>query len=285
MAFDTATLLRLAEEAGYSKDGPGTKKVLPLKHDRRRDWIYVDVTAKRPTLIVHPDHLPDMDALATIDGVHPTGDESAPFRHSTNMGRFPKRSHTGQNPISYGLAFRLDSVAAATDFLVELDTVSDVREGDLGASIAAGPAERDIVAAEASLARLSRTERHAVVNARLGQGKFREALLKRSPACALTGCDVPEALRASHIKPWRDATNEERLDADNGLLLRADIDALFDVGLITFDEDGVLVPSTELGTDKLAGFGLDAAARLRVVGDAMAAYLTYHRERVFRAVA
>lgn len=282
MTFDVATLLSLAEEAGYSREGAGTKKALPLKHERRGDWIYIDIAVRRPVIIVHPDRLTDVDALASIDGVHAMGDESAPFKHSTNIGQFPKRMHTGRSPISYGLAFRLDSAAAARAFLAELDSASDARDSGVGKLVAAGPAEQDIGAAKASLATLSRTERQAVINARLGQGAFRQALFDRCPACALTGCDVPAALRASHIKPWRDATNEERLDPSNGLLLRADIDALFDVGLITFDEDGKIVLSKNLGVEELLGFGLDRAARLRVEGHAMVAYLLHHRRHVFQ---
>ena len=41
-----------------------------------------------------------------------------------------------------------------------------------------------------------------------------------------------EHLVASHTKPWRDSTNEERLDGENGLLLTPTIDHLFDKGFI-----------------------------------------------------
>ena len=50
--------------------------------------------------------------------------------------------------------------------------------------------------------------------------------------CAVTGLAIPELLKASHIKPWKDSTDEERLDIFNGLLLAPHLDAAFDRGFI-----------------------------------------------------
>ncbi|QDV39293.1 HNH endonuclease [Tautonia plasticadhaerens] len=64
------------------------------------------------------------------------------------------------------------------------------------------------------------TERRALVLSRVGQGQFRDSLMSVwGGRCAVTGLDLPVLLRASHIKPWRDSDNRERLDAYNGLLL------------------------------------------------------------------
>lgn len=69
------------------------------------------------------------------------------------------------------------------------------------------------------------TEKVALINARLGQGKFRKHLdMFWNESCAVTGCKIREVLRASHIKPWRECANKERLDPDNGLLLCAHLD-------------------------------------------------------------
>jgi HNH endonuclease len=82
-----------------------------------------------------------------------------------------------------------------------------------------------------------KTTREALIDARRGQGKFRvEVGVRWNNICAVTGCGIVEVLRASHIKPWRDSTNRERLDPENGLLLAAHVDALFDKDLITFME-------------------------------------------------
>lgn len=83
------------------------------------------------------------------------------------------------------------------------------------------------------------TERKAMAMARIGQGRFRAdvtALWRNGEVCALSGLEVPEMLVASHIKPWRDSTDEERLDPANGLLLAAHIDSLFDRHLLSFEK-------------------------------------------------
>lgn len=91
------------------------------------------------------------------------------------------------------------------------------------------------------------TTRKALVDARLGQGKFRDNLIQLwNGACAVTGCSVVEVLRASHVKPWRYSSNKERLDPHNGLLLAAHLDALFDAGLISFDNDGAMLISERI---------------------------------------
>lgn len=68
---------------------------------------------------------------------------------------------------------------------------------------------------------------------RRGQREFRQALIDvYDGKCAVTGCDFEDALEAAHISPYRgDHTN----DITNGLLLRADIHTLFDLGHIAVD--------------------------------------------------
>jgi hypothetical protein len=93
----------------------------------------------------------------------------------------------------------------------------------------------------------SETERFAEVAARLGQGKFRADLEQEyASACAATGLTVSPALRASHIVPWRASNAKERLDPKNGLLLSANLDALFDRYLVTFRPNGELALSNSL---------------------------------------
>jgi hypothetical protein len=75
---------------------------------------------------------------------------------------------------------------------------------------------------------LLETDRQAIVLARRGQGLFKQRVMTLEHACRITGVDREEHLRASHCKPWRDATNEERLDGENGLLLTPSMDHLFD---------------------------------------------------------
>jgi len=82
------------------------------------------------------------------------------------------------------------------------------------------------------------TERQILTQARIGQGRFRADVTRlwgRGEACALTGIALPEILIASHIKPWRDSDDEQRLDPANGLLLVAHADKLFDRHLLSFE--------------------------------------------------
>ncbi len=83
------------------------------------------------------------------------------------------------------------------------------------------------------------TERRGLVTSRVGQGAYRKSIIHRwEYKCAVTGFEKPEILVASHIHPWRDANDDERLDVNNGILLSPVYDALFDRHLITFDEKG-----------------------------------------------
>ncbi|MEH6849438.1 HNH endonuclease [Bacillus pseudomycoides] len=93
---------------------------------------------------------------------------------------------------------------------------------------------------------ISTTEKERLIKSRIGQGKFKKLLLERECKCALCGVTDPRVLIASHIKPWSESTNEERLDVNNGLLLCPNHDALFDKHLISFDERGKIVISETL---------------------------------------
>ena len=53
-------------------------------------------------------------------------------------------------------------------------------------------------------------------------------------------------LVASHIKPWRDADNIERLDQYNGFLLLPNLDKVFDLGFITFRATGEIIVSKQI---------------------------------------
>jgi putative restriction endonuclease len=85
-------------------------------------------------------------------------------------------------------------------------------------------------------ATISPTEREAIVRARRGQGVFKERVMTIERQCRMTGVSNLVHLVASHCKPWRDATNPERLNGENGLLLTPSIDHLFDRGFIGFED-------------------------------------------------
>ena len=94
---------------------------------------------------------------------------------------------------------------------------------------------------------------------------------------------MPPLLRASHIKPWVDCASEaERLDVFNGLLLAPHLDAAFDGGWITFEDDGTMRVSPLLATGAREVLGLDVAMRVDRLTNAHLAYLDHHRVRLFR---
>ena len=128
------------------------------------------------------------------------------------------------------------------------------------------------------------TEREQVIAARKGQGIYRERLLaKWNGGCAVTGLAEPALLMASHAKPWKLASNMERLDGDNGLPLIPNLDKLFDKGFISFADDGAVMISSALSSAASTAFGVDAAMHLlKPLSAAQQAYMTYHRDHVFK---
>ena len=127
------------------------------------------------------------------------------------------------------------------------------------------------------------TEAERMVVQRVGQDIFRRGLLEYwDGRCAITGLDVPELLRASHIKPWADCdTDAERLDVFNGLLLAPHLDAAFDAGFITVGEDGVVIVSDALTADARSVLGLQNRPKVRGLHRAHEGYLTWHRANAF----
>ena len=129
------------------------------------------------------------------------------------------------------------------------------------------------------------TESQATVATRLGQGRFRTTVLDAwGQSCAVTGTDIVDVIRASHIKPWRDSNDDERIDPDNGLPLVATLDCLFDSGLVTFGNDGKLIWSERVSNSQKEKLGLLSAFGLhRHPNEQTQAFLSYHRNNVFKA--
>jgi putative restriction endonuclease len=133
----------------------------------------------------------------------------------------------------------------------------------------------------------STTEALRLTKQRVGQNLFRQALMDYwGSACAVTGLHLPVLLRASHAKPWADcATDAERLDVFNGFLLSAQLDALFDSGLITFDDEGVLQASPRLDAfhRMLLGLADETPLHLRWISPQHQPFLAWHRQHVFQS--
>jgi hypothetical protein len=127
--------------------------------------------------------------------------------------------------------------------------------------------------------RLHSTTKKALIDARLGQGMFRTKVLQAwGNRCSVTGSALGAAIRASHIKPWRESSNNERLDVENGLPLVASLDALFDAGLISFGLSGELLVSPQVNIKEQEIFGIVGLSLRKKPTSKMADYLAHHRE-------
>lgn len=132
---------------------------------------------------------------------------------------------------------------------------------------------------EAEVQMLGETEIDRIVRQRVGQGYFRAALIDYWGRCPLTGVTEREMLRASHIVSWADcASDAERLDVFNGLLLSAHWDAAFDVGLVSFADDGSVLVKPELSVETASVLGVTTAPRLHLE-DGHRVQLARHREK------
>ncbi len=130
---------------------------------------------------------------------------------------------------------------------------------------------------------LSETEKKTIVLARRGQGLFRSRVSAIEKRCRITGVTNPEYLRASHTKPWRDASNDERLDGENGFLLSPDADLLFDRGFISFEDAGKVLVSPVADMTSIERMGI-APSMLKDVGafsSGQREYLQFHRDSIF----
>jgi hypothetical protein len=128
------------------------------------------------------------------------------------------------------------------------------------------------------------TEAERLVVQRVGQDLFRAALLDYwQGKCCVTGLDVPELLRASHIRPWALCeTDEQRLSVFNGLLLAPHLDALFDAGLMKVDAAGAVQLSARLTAEQRAALGLHGGLQVTGLRAEHHAYLDFHRLNVWR---
>lgn len=127
------------------------------------------------------------------------------------------------------------------------------------------------------------TEKESLILARRGQGLFRKRVAEIETRCRVTGVDRQEHLRASHCKPWRDSSNVERLDGDNGLLLTPSIDHLFDRGFISFEASGRLLVSPVAHRASLRRMGVQVESELNVgsFSSRQGPFLEFHRDAVF----
>lgn len=122
----------------------------------------------------------------------------------------------------------------------------------------------------------------ALVNARVGQGKFGLAVRQLwNHRCSVTGSSVKIALEASHIQPWRNSNDNQRLDPNNGILLTASLHKLFDAGLISFESSEKMIVSSKLSSSECEIYGLNRKKLSKIPTVETANYLLHHRTKIF----
>lgn len=255
---------------------PGLK-VVRLDHPRLDTPVFIKQSASlnsraQAPLVLHPKYEEQMEEWGLIAGLERG---QARYYHNSNLRGFPKRRNGGSSDIAYGVDVGFYSAAALEQLLDRL--LHEPVAGMQPVAFSETPAvpSPEFVASTA-------TERDALIKARIGQGDYRNALIAYWGGCAITGCVVPEILRASHIKPWREACPSERLDPYNGLLLTPNLDLTFDQGLISFDDNGRILLSEDLDPDSAAALHIHNDLRLRQIEPAHRVYLAWHREHLFR---
>ena len=130
---------------------------------------------------------------------------------------------------------------------------------------------------------ITETEKRSLIYSRVGQGKFKDNVNMLESRCRITKVDKLEHLRASHLKPWRDSDNTERLNGENGLLLTPSIDHLFDRGFISFENNGDLLVSPVSHMLSLEKMGVPVDTKLNVgsFSEGQKSFLEFHREDIF----
>lgn len=120
------------------------------------------------------------------------------------------------------------------------------------------------------------TTRQTIREARIGQGYFRQELIKLWKACPVTGLANLDLLIASHMKPWATSDDSERLDPFNGFLFSPHVDRLFDKGLIGFADSGQIMISPLLSVSDLNALNISTAISIPIMAKNKP-YLAAHR--------
>ena len=125
----------------------------------------------------------------------------------------------------------------------------------------------------------NKTQRTGLVTSRVGQGYYRQQILEKwNNRCGVTGCGITKILISSHIVPWKDCNDQERLDVGNGILLSPNIDSLFDKHLISFEDTGEIIISNILSKYDIESLSINLNMKLEFVTNDMKPYLSRHRK-------
>ena len=246
-----------------------TQKVIEFTHPELDTPVYLKTNVSgEPTvhapLVIHPGLARILGAPSDQDG----WSIDSKHYHMSNMTAFPRHVHTGQRATHFGSAISFENEKSLGNFILTLLSVQGLT-GQLEIDEDGGSID------------LPETERLALRNSRIGQGRYRYDLIELWGACSITNVQDPAVLIASHIKGWKASDNRERLDKYNGFLLVPNLDRLFDIGFITFRDDGRIILSSKISKETLKALGVDESLRLRKIHPENVDYLRWHRKYRF----
>ena len=232
------------------------------------------------------------------DNVYSYSGEGQVGDMSFTKGNLRLQKHIGEgrrvflfNYVSKGMvSFEDELIFIEADFFPSLDRLGKTRTGiKFFFKRVSSPKYQDLNTTQISSAtqesqgsyasKPNKTERKGLVTSRVGQGAYRKSILYRWDfKCAVTGFNNPRVLIASHILPWKESSDLQKLDVDNGILLSPNYDGLFDRNLISFDESGNIMLSRELKSSNYNKLSITGKERIADFTDANQNYLEQHRK-------
>ncbi len=141
--------------------------------------------------------------------------------------------------------------------------------------------QNNVISLENLSSELEGKEKDAIVKIRENQGLFKKQLLNIYNSCCLCHLNNRNLLIASHIKPWKDSSPNEKLDPYNGLLLCPNHDKLFDLGYISFNDDGKILISHLLNSENRILLNINEYDSIKLYSGNLK-YMKYHRENIFQ---
>ncbi len=123
-------------------------------------------------------------------------------------------------------------------------------------------------------------EKQALAKQRIGHSAFSRKVKSRAGNSCLINPAFRRNLIASHIKPWSESVDAEKVDIANGLCLSPNYDGLFEDGAISFNDDGTIIISSCLSESEKLAYGLIGSEVVQIIPEHKK-YLAWHRDNKF----
>ena len=183
---------------------------------------------------------------------------------STKKGRWIFHLSEVEGPFTTARPFlELFGIASQAPFVYLRSATATQTSAAVARAAAKVPSKREGRANASAKLPLTGEDVAVLGKRRLGHGQLKKAVHQHfSHRCCMTGIETPALLVCSHIIPWAKSTRETKVSLANTLLLAANWDAAFDLGLIGFSSTGLVVKSPALTEDDALKLGLKLNSRL-----------------------